>query len=404
MTDLLGLVDDLWEGRTDALEVNPMMGRGQIVSLSEGTAFLSWLANICMFATADGLVLVDTGNPFSAADTHTMVRSWSSEPLHTAVFSHGHIDHCFGVGPFEDEHGPVRVIGHEAMPARFDRYTLTAGWNSHINMRQFNVSSGLQWPTVYRYPDVTYSDSLSIDFGDDRVELRHARGETDDATWTWWPARGVLCPGDLIIWGTPNAGNPQKVQRYPREWAAALRDMATLDASVLLPGHGLPVVGAERVRAILTDTASYLESLHDQTVELMNTGARLDDIIHTVAPPAALAQKPYLRPIYDDPEFIVRNVWRYYGGWFDGNPASLKPAREAELAREICSLAGGAGALAERARALIGSDLRLATHLAELAWLADPATRDVREEVLLARAQAEPSLMAKGIFTSASRE
>ena len=39
------------------------------------------------------------------------------------------------------------------------------------------------------------------------------------------PGRRILCCGDLFIWATPNAGNPQKVQRYPRDWAGgAARD------------------------------------------------------------------------------------------------------------------------------------------------------------------------------------
>ena len=37
----------------------------------------------------------------------------------------------------------------------------------------------------------------------------------------------VLVTGDLFIWAMPNCGNPQKVQRFPRDWAAALREMAT---------------------------------------------------------------------------------------------------------------------------------------------------------------------------------
>ena len=50
--------------------------------------------------------------------------------------------------------------------------------------------------------------------GDLTFELHHARGETEDATWTWVPERKLLAPGDLFIWRVPNAGNPQKVQRY----------------------------------------------------------------------------------------------------------------------------------------------------------------------------------------------
>jgi alkyl sulfatase BDS1-like metallo-beta-lactamase superfamily hydrolase len=61
--------------------------------------------------------------------------------------------------------------------------------------------------------------------------------------------------------------------------------------------------------------------------------------------------KPYLQPVYDEPEFIVRNVWRLYGGWYDGNPARLKPAPDAVLATALAELAGGAAALADRAQA-----------------------------------------------------
>src|SRR5205085_9528348 len=70
----------------------------------------------------------------------------------------------------------------------------------------------------------------SSDLGDLTFELRHARGETDDATWTWIPERKIVAPGDLFIWAAPNAGNPQKVQRYCGEWAVALREMSALGA------------------------------------------------------------------------------------------------------------------------------------------------------------------------------
>src|SRR5207244_3154444 len=161
----------------------------------------------------------------------------------------------------------------------------------------------------------------------------------------------------------PNCGNPQKVQRYAADWAVAMRTMAALDADVLMPGHGLPIIGADRVRRALSESAELLESLLDQTLTLMNDGARLDDIVHTVRAPEHLLQRPYLRPIYDEPEFVVRGIWRYYGGWWDGNPATLKPASEGAIARETAALAGGATKLAARAAELADAgDLRLAGH------------------------------------------
>ncbi|NIV75587.1 MAG: MBL fold metallo-hydrolase, partial [Gammaproteobacteria bacterium] len=62
----------------------------------------------------------------------------------------------------------------------------------------------------------------------------------------------ILAPGDLFIYAVPNAGNPQKVQRYVSDWADALDSMAALGAQTLLCGHGLPIFGSERIHEALT--------------------------------------------------------------------------------------------------------------------------------------------------------
>jgi alkyl sulfatase BDS1-like metallo-beta-lactamase superfamily hydrolase len=425
MGAVLDLADKLWRGEVAIGSVHPVStsNLATIEEVADGVAFVPSFANVSALATDDGLVLVDTGSRPLARTVHEQVRSWSPERLHTAVYSHGHVDHVFGVPLFEEEArangwpAPT-VIAHEALPARFDRYVMTAGFNGVINARQFQLAS-FRWPTDYRYPDETYRDHLDVEVGGMPLSLQHARGETDDHTWTWVPSRRVLCCGDLFIWASPNAGNPQKVQRYPREWAAALRQMLALTPApeLLLPGHGYPVVGADRIREALDDTATLLESLHDQTVALMNDGASLDDIVHTVEAPPSLLAKPYLQPVYDEPEFVVRNVWRLYGGWYDGNPSRLKPARDAAVARELVALVGSVGKLTARATELSDAgDHRLACHLVELAWLAtsaddgDDHDRDraavarARADVYRARVAAETSTMAKGVFAWAARE
>src|SRR5207253_214083 len=124
-----------------------------------------------------------------------------------------------------------------------------------------------------------------------------------------------LCCGDFIINAVPNAGNPQKVQRYPWDWAAALRRMAALRPRSLCPGHGGPVANdPAKVERILTETADYLDDIVQRTLAAMADGAPPHvDIVHAVGMPASTS--PWLRPIYDEAEFIVRNVIRYYGGW-----------------------------------------------------------------------------------------
>jgi len=411
-TDLLELSRAILHGDGPVEKRHPMSASNELCALGDGTAMVESFANVAAFTTGDGLVLVDTGSAFTATAVHQAVRGWTDEAFDTAVYTHGHLDHVFGTPVFDAENVELgrpraRVLAHEEIDHRFDRYVLTAGYNGVINRRQFQLPA-FQWPTDYRRPDVTYRDHLDVTVGDTRFELHHARGETDDATWVWVPDRKVLCPGDLIIWCAPNAGNPQKVQRFAKDWAVALRAMADLGAELMLPGHGLPVAGAADIAMVLNDTAAYLDSLHDQTLALMNEGARLDDILHTVRPAADLESKPYLQPIYDEPEFIVRNVWRLYGGWYDGNPAHLKPAPDAALAAEVAALAGGADVLARRATDLAeAGDLRLAGHLAELAAQAAPDDAEVhraRAEVNEARARAERSTMAKGVYRWAATE
>src|SRR5947207_13064316 len=392
----------MWNGETPPSSITSVSN--DLTEVADGTGFVWSMANVTAFRTGDGLVLVDTGSAFMGGNVHAAIRGWTGEPVHTAVYSHGHIDHVFGILRFEAEGTPARVIAHENVGPRFDRYVLTNGYNALVNVRQFSLP-GIRWPREYRYPDETYREARTVEIGGETFELHHAKGETDDATWTWVPARRVLCTGDLFIWASPNAGNPQKVQRYPIEWARAAREMAGLGAEVLLPGHGVPVVGADRVKQALADVAELLEHLHDETVAMMNEGATLDEILHTVKAPPGLIAKPYLQPTYDDPEFVVRNVWRLYGGWWDGDPASLKPAPRRDLALELADLAGGAHVLAERAEKLANQgDLRLAGHLAELAALASPDEHPTRAHVNELRAAAETSTMAKGIFNWAAKE
>jgi glyoxylase-like metal-dependent hydrolase (beta-lactamase superfamily II) len=413
MADLLELADRLWRGDADIGEHHPVGYLGELIELDERLAFHPSFANVSAIRTEEGLVLVDSGSFVLAPMTHETLRGWTDDPLHTVIWSHGHVDHVFGVPLWEEEarergRQPPRVIAHENMPARFERYLLTAGYNSVINTRQFQASEPVPWPSEFRQPDLTYRDTLAFEVGGERFELHHAKGETDDYTWTWIADRSLLCPGDLFIWATPNAGNPQKVQRYPREWAAALREMEALGAETMLPGHGLPVLGRERVKRALGDTAALLESIVEQTLELMNEGVRLNEIVHAVKAPEELVGKPYLLPIYDEPEFIVHNVWRLYGGWYDGNPAHLKPAPEAALAEELAALAGGAERLAERASELAGAgDLRLAAHLAELAALAAPELKkatEARAEVFGHLRDEASSTMARGIYAWAASE
>ena len=316
--DVLAVADRLWRGELSTTKLHPLSPGTGLAEVADGVSFVPSFANVSAVRTDDGLVLVDTGSPMVAAEVHRTLRTWIAGPApHRCLLPRPHRPRLrrAGVGG----RGRARPAGPNRSWSPMRRFPpgSTATSSPPATTRSSTVASSasttLEWPTEYRYPDPTYRDRLDLDVGGTRAELHHARGETDDHTWTWFPDPKVLCCGDLFIWASPNAGNPQKVQRYPAEWAEALRTHARPlrlpggGPEVLLPGHGYPVVGADRVRQALTDTAELLESLVDQTLALMNAGARLDEVIHTVTPPARLMERPYLRPVYDEPEFIVRD-------------------------------------------------------------------------------------------------
>ena len=396
------------EGRDDGkASTNPV--DGSFHEIDDRIGMMCGFSHVWALHTDAGHVVIDTSvEPFGPMAV-AAVDAWRPDAVHSIVYTHGHMDHVGGAGAFiaaADDTGRPRpsVIGHEAVGARFDRYDLTRGYNTVVNRRQFDWDGEFELDWVR--PDTTFRSELALDVGQMEIRLRHDRGETDDHAWAWVPERRAVFSGDLIWWNFPNAGNPQKVQRYAAEWADALRAMAALEPELLCPAHGLPVAGRDRVVTMLTDTATALESLVRDTLEMMNAGATLDEVIHTVRVPDHLIEKPYLAPTYDDPEFVVRNIWRLYGGWYGGTPSELKPARMASLAAEIADMAGGPSVLSARALALSDAgDNRLAGHLIDWAAAAaadDPTVHETRAEIYRRRRDEELSLMARQIFKDAA--
>jgi glyoxylase-like metal-dependent hydrolase (beta-lactamase superfamily II) len=388
---------------------------GGPIEVAERTWFQSRFSGVTAFETDEGIVLVDSGMAPLGPVLASMLREKTSAPIHTAIFTHGHVDHAYGLQAFL---GPgqsrPRIIAHRKMLERFARYQLTSRFNAAINARQFGGSperagAGEEYDSFSPpplMPDTLYDESLEFRVGGVRFEIHHCRAETDDHSFVWCPERKVLCSGDLVINALPNAGNPQKVQRYPWDWAAGLRRMAAFEAQSLCPGHGGPVVNDEgKIRRILIETAEYLEAIVERTLEAMAQDAPPHtDIVHAVTLPTS--DSPWLRPIYDEGEFIVRNIVRFYGGWWNGRPSDLKPASRSAVASEIARLAGGAGALLSRAEELAKEgELRLACHLADYALEAEPSNARVQKGVAALyerRADGEAGLMSENLFRSAS--
>ena len=414
MADLLALSSEIIDNGLTDRPFNRTSN--ELSEIGDGLAVVESFSHSVVVDSGDGLIAFDASHMMTGEKVVKAIKSWSAQPVSHLIYTHGHADHVGGSVAFGAEYGNMTVVGHRNVERRLERYVETNDWNVQINARQFGGVKGDFGmgdfpdfiPSNTARPDHIVDDRDTLRIGSRTVELHHARGETDDHLWAWMPEEKWMAVGDFVIWNFPNAGNPQKVQRFPIEWAAALREMIAKEPELLLPAHGLPIEGRVRIAGVLDDIATALELIVREVVDMMNAGEVLDTIVHSVTIPEDLLSKPYLRPLYDEPEFVVRGVWRQFGGWWDGAPSRLKPAPDAVLAAELAELAGGAGRLIERAQFVAEQgEFRLACHLADLAGWAAPVDRGIHRQraiIYRARRKRETSLMAKGIFAGAARE
>jgi alkyl sulfatase BDS1-like metallo-beta-lactamase superfamily hydrolase len=392
---------------------DPMMG--QLEVLEPGLAMFHGFANVAFAYGRGDMIAVDTSSRQMGEVAVAAIRKVSDEPVTLIVYTHGHADHAFGTDAFIKDaarrgYPRPRIWAHEDVARRFRRYARTEGWQAHINRLQFGIATppGPFSAAVHVEPDLTYRGMQVLELMGEAIELHHAMGETDDATWVWMPLRRVAMVGDLIISSLPNTGNPNKVQRYTLEWAEALERIAARKPRYILSGHGPVYRSEERCEEILRETARALRFIHDEVVRRLNDGQWPVDIVEAdIVLPPELASKPFLAPIYGCTAFIVRDVIRRYAGWWSGQPSQLFPVSRRDHAHDLLAVCRRE-ALLDRARSLKNSgELKRALAMAELVLDADPgdeAAVRLNAEILQAIALTERSFIARNLFTGAGRK
>ena len=78
-----------------------------------------------------------------------------------------------------------------------------------------------------------------------------------------------------------------------------------------------------------------------QTLEGMNQGMTIEQLVEKVKLPENLANLFYLGEHYGSVEWTVRSIFNAYVGWFDGNPTSLHPLAASQYAAKTIRMMGG---------------------------------------------------------------
>jgi glyoxylase-like metal-dependent hydrolase (beta-lactamase superfamily II) len=179
MTDLISLSTQIID---EGAPIFPVRVNQELSEIADGAAVVESFSNAIAITTEEGLIVSDTSGARTGGEVVRSLRGWSQEPLHTILYTHGHVDHVGGAGAFvanaeEMGHRAPCFVGHENLPPRFDRYSLTDGYNSIVNARQFggarkmSIGGSQQFlPAGTPVPDVTFRDRLGLRVGDVRVD------------------------------------------------------------------------------------------------------------------------------------------------------------------------------------------------------------------------------------------
>ena len=74
-----------------------MYWSGGPVEVAPRTWFVSNFSGVTAFETQAGLVLVDSGTERLAPGLAAQLRENTQAPVHTPIFTHGHLDHAYGL-------------------------------------------------------------------------------------------------------------------------------------------------------------------------------------------------------------------------------------------------------------------------------------------------------------------
>jgi len=387
--------------------------------IAEGMVVLPGQGNSLAACTDAGLVVLDVSTPRHAKKMFSTLRDFTDDPVHALVYSHGHNGYNSAVDVWQQHNidrgeDPPRLVAHENILNRYDRYRETDELQARLALMQFPV--GLPVETMKRSfaihdPTETFTDTMELVAGSRRVELIWAPSEVDDALAVWFPDDGLLCGGAATPGiSIPNIGTPLRTQRFTIRWAETLDRLDALGAETLMTEFGQLVEGADTVHMVLANMSEALRWCRDQVVERMNKGMGEIEILHDITFPDELFDKPWMLPIYGDPTYIVRDLFREENGWWDRNPTTLHPASQAEVADAVLAALGKPSAVVEKAEALRDAgQVQLALHVIDLVALAegnDPVVvraREVKAELCRLRAKEVTPFVSKSLYESSAR-
>lgn len=365
------------------------------------------LANMTLVQGKTGWIVID---PLLSAEMSKATLAFAMDklghkPVTAVIYTHSHADHFGGVRGVVDEAdvraGKVPVIAPEGFIEHAVAENVLAG-NAMTRRAQYQfgaplafndrgaVGSGLGKALSVGTLGLIAPTDVVKKTGEERVvdgvriQFMMANGSEAPAEFTFYfPELKALCMSEVVTAHMHNVYTLRGAQvRDALGWSKYINEMidAFPGAQVAFRSHHWPIWGAERIRQNFVNQRDAYRFIHDEAVNLLNKGKKMNDLGNAGYFPKGLKNDFSTHGYYGTLSHNLRAVYNYYLGYYDGNPATLNPLPPVETSKRYVHALGGVDAVLKQAHAAFdGGDYRWAAELGNHAVMAEPTNEKARQ-------------------------
>ena len=296
------------------------------VDVGDGVWLSPGLSNSYLITTSDGRVVVNSGMGFEGPLHRAKYDVVDGSPIRAVILTQGHYDHVGGLPVLVDEgtdliaqaNHHVWRDDNQRLEAFRSRNSAFAWIDAILAAMEHTRSLGVEAaPAEIPEPTVLVGERLELTVGDrELVLIATPGGETFDSLVIWLPQTATLLSGNLtgpLFGHVPNLVTIRGDRyRDAPTYIDSLDVVKELRPDRLLTGHFDPIEGADRIAEEVEAMQEAMRWVHDRTVDGMNAGDDVWELMRTVRVPDHLD----VGEGYGKTPWNVRAIWENYAGWF----------------------------------------------------------------------------------------
>jgi glyoxylase-like metal-dependent hydrolase (beta-lactamase superfamily II) len=224
----------------------------QGVSALGSPANQNFISNAAFVVTPAGVVVIDAlGSPALAERLLAEIRKVTPLPISHVLVTHYHADHIYGLQAFKA--AGATVVAHRAAMEYLNSETAQL----RLDASRQQLAPWVNAQTRLVPADIWLDHDTTLVVGGVEFQIRMVGpSHTPEDLAVFLPSEKVLFAGDLVF----RSRIPYVGQADSRHWITALDSLLTIDAQVIVPGHGALSSEARKDMQLTRDYLVYLRT------------------------------------------------------------------------------------------------------------------------------------------------